>query len=390
MNARVTNVARIPQRQFDPQSLTETMLISIMSTLRSRRRELAQCLPHLIAAMQEFDITNKPRAAAFLATLAQESGELRYFKETGDRKYFQKYEGRITDLGNTHPGDGFKYRGRGAIQITGRFNCEACLKALGLPAGHPEVLEEVENAFRSAGWFWRHNPRRIDLNPLADKGSFLKIQSIVNGTNRKTGKPNHWDQRSEYYGRALRALPDGWTLETGMESIDPLAQRALPHRPGNPLPSLPSPGTDDDVDDHSLAMLSAVDNADIDQGMRPDDPSVVVKPAAPAKERTLKSLVCAVTTALSSLGVAFGAVFTEGVDKLKQNPELVVLISVAMIAILVCHIMYQYRQTKLDLADRAHAKDVTLEMMKIGSDPGRYNVAVMPRAVPPDPDAIGA
>ena len=50
--------------------------------------------------------------------------------------------------------------------------------------------------------------------------------------------------------------------------------------------------------------------------------------------------------------------------------------------------MYQHRQTKLDLADRAHARDVTLETMRIRSDPRRINAEVRPRAVPADPDAL--
>jgi heme/copper-type cytochrome/quinol oxidase subunit 4 len=114
------------------------------------------------------------------------------------------------------------------------------------------------------------------------------------------------------------------------------------------------------------------------------DPPVVVEAAMPAKERSTKSLVSTLTAGLGSVVLTIGALATKGADWLKDNPELVVLFALAIVAIIVCYLLYQHRQTKLDLADRQHAKEVTLETMRIRSDPTLINVEVVPRAVPPE------
>jgi putative chitinase len=81
-------------------------------------------------------------------------------------------------LGNTQPGDGFRYRGRGLIQITGRANYTECGAALGFDLeGEPEKLGEPELAARSAAWFWDSR----SLNDLADNGDFMAITKRING-----------------------------------------------------------------------------------------------------------------------------------------------------------------------------------------------------------------
>jgi putative chitinase len=67
--------------------------------------------PACCATMQRFGITNKLRAAAWLANVAKESGELFYTEEIASGA---AYEGRL-DLGNTQPGDGMRFKGRGYI-----------------------------------------------------------------------------------------------------------------------------------------------------------------------------------------------------------------------------------------------------------------------------------
>ncbi len=110
----------------------------------------------------------------FLAQVGHESGQLRYVREIASG---EAYEGRA-DLGNTSPGDGVKFRGRGLIQITGRRNYVLASLALGLPLlEKPELLEQDEFACRSAGWFWYNN----NLSALADKGLFRLITKRING-----------------------------------------------------------------------------------------------------------------------------------------------------------------------------------------------------------------
>lgn len=174
--------------------------------------ELARIMPHAVSrvgafvaplngAMIDFDINNTAREAAFLAQIAHESGELRYVRELASGETYDT--GRLAvRLGNTPgaDGDGQRYKGRGLIQITGRSNYAACGMALGLDLlAHPELLERVDLACRSAGWFWQDR----GLNELADKGDFLLITKRINGGT------NGWVARVKYYRRAQQVLMGG-------------------------------------------------------------------------------------------------------------------------------------------------------------------------------------
>lgn len=135
-------------------------------------------LPYLEAAMAEFDISTPTRQAAFLAQVGHESGGLHWLVELwGPTASQSRYEMRY-DLGNCKPGDGFKYRGRGLIQLTGRANYEKAGEALGANLiEQPELLGEPELACRSAGWFWKSH----GLNELADAGNYEAITKRING-----------------------------------------------------------------------------------------------------------------------------------------------------------------------------------------------------------------
>jgi len=142
-------------------------------------------------AMAEFEINTKARQAAFIAQIGHESGQLRYVRELASGT---AYEGR-KDLGNTMPGDGVKYKGRGLIQITGKANYVALMMALGIDClEHPEVVEEPVNASRSAAWFWKDR----GLNELADQGNFLAITKRINGgTNGLEDRQALWAKAKE-------------------------------------------------------------------------------------------------------------------------------------------------------------------------------------------------
>jgi putative chitinase len=171
--------------------LTRELLQKIMPKLSDARAD--ECLPYLDEAMVEADITTPKRQATFLAQLAFESGELRFFEEGASGK---QYEGR-RDLGNTEPGDGPRYKGRGPIQLTGRANYRAAGGALGLDLeGNPTRAADVDVGFRVAAWYWTSR----DLNALADAGDFREL------TRRINGGLNGLPQREAYYQRALQVL----------------------------------------------------------------------------------------------------------------------------------------------------------------------------------------
>jgi putative chitinase len=104
--------------------LTIEKLRACMPASGARAPIFVEALNH---AMLEFDIDTPQRQACFLAQIAHESGSLNYVEELASGA---DYEGR-RDLGNTHEGDGKKFKGAGLLQVTGRTNTLACLAALG-------------------------------------------------------------------------------------------------------------------------------------------------------------------------------------------------------------------------------------------------------------------
>jgi putative chitinase len=179
--------------------ITQQQLLQI---LPNARRQAGVFAPVLNTAMQRFQIVGTKRVAAFIAQIGHESGQLVYMREIwGPTPAQSKYEGRA-DLGNTATGDGFKYRGRGLIQVTGRANYAACGEAMGLDLiNHPELLEQPQYACLSAAWFWATH----GLNTLADVGDNANIGSIIN-TGRKGRVPNGAQDREVLYAKALTVL----------------------------------------------------------------------------------------------------------------------------------------------------------------------------------------
>ncbi|HEX8699171.1 MAG TPA: peptidoglycan-binding protein [Myxococcaceae bacterium] len=188
-------LAAAPTRPTDPGpvkgGVSVQQLRQIMPHLSTARAN--EVLPHLNKAMVEAGINTPKRQAAFLAQLAHESAEFRYFEELASGA---AYEGR-KDLGNIHPGDGVRYKGRGPIQLTGRANYRAAGKALGIDLeGNPRRAADVDVGFRTAAWFW--NSR--NLNSYADQGNFREI------TRRINGGFNGLAAREAYYARAKQVL----------------------------------------------------------------------------------------------------------------------------------------------------------------------------------------
>ena len=174
--------------------ITTQQLLQILPNAGAKAGVFA---PVLNTAMGRFQIVGPKRVAAFIAQIGHESGQLRYVREIwGPTPAQARYEGRA-DLGNAVAGDGFKYRGRGLIQITGRANYAACGEALGLDLiKNPELLEQPRYACLSAAWFWATK----GLSSLADAGKFETI------TRRINGGVNGLADRQQLWGKAEKVL----------------------------------------------------------------------------------------------------------------------------------------------------------------------------------------
>lgn len=138
--------------------------------------------PLLAVVCETYGINTPARLAAFLAQIGHESVSFKFVREIASGA---AYEGRA-DLGNTQPGDGERYRGRGLIQVTGRANYRALTERLRARLGvvqvpnfedTPVALEDTRWAALSAGDYWDSR----GLNALADAGDFKKITKKING-----------------------------------------------------------------------------------------------------------------------------------------------------------------------------------------------------------------
>jgi predicted chitinase len=140
----------------DFRPLTTQQLCAIVPTLS--QTTAATLIAPLNRAMQGADINTPAREAAFLAQIAHETGGFRWFRELGSDAYFQRYEGRV-DLGNTQPGDGVRFKGRGFIQITGRTNYQRAGETLGIDLiDNPQLAETPAVGARRPGRFHHHHP----------------------------------------------------------------------------------------------------------------------------------------------------------------------------------------------------------------------------------------
>jgi putative chitinase len=134
----------------------------------------ADCLN---AAMDKYEINTPLRQAHFLSQLGHESESLIYTEELGGEDYFRKYDKRA-DLGNTHAGDGFRYKGRGFIQITGRYNYVSYGNSIQIDfESNPELLAQIPYCADSSGWYWNMK----NLNIFADQNKTIEITRRING-----------------------------------------------------------------------------------------------------------------------------------------------------------------------------------------------------------------
>ena len=189
--------------------------------------DIDKVYPALAAAMEEFEIETPQQIAMFLAQCAHESAYFtqvtenlnysadglnkifpKYFRNAGrDAQQFHRQPEKIANVvyanrmgnGDTASGDGWRYRGRGYIQLTGRNNYADCGEALEMDlVNNPDYLLTPEGAARSAAWFWWQN----DLNDYADKGDIVGCSKRVNGGTIGL------EDRKELYESAMEVFND--------------------------------------------------------------------------------------------------------------------------------------------------------------------------------------
>jgi putative chitinase len=162
----------------------------------------------LVDILPKWKITTPNRVAAFMAQTSHESGNYKTLEENlnygweGLRKTFSRYfptdalakqyerqpekianrvyddANRVNKMGNTAPGDGWKYRGRGIIQLTGKNNYLAFAADIGMTLDQVvEYVQTKKGAIESAAWFWS----KRNINAPADAGDIDKVSTLVNG-----------------------------------------------------------------------------------------------------------------------------------------------------------------------------------------------------------------
>jgi putative chitinase len=177
--------------------------------------------------LPDYEINTPKRIAAFIAQCSHESGGFTALKENLNykpatlRKLFSKYfpndalaeeycakpnkqeaiASRIyasrMGNGNEASGDGYKYCGRGLIQLTGKSNYIAFADSLQIsPEEASDYLATFEGAAQSACWFWESN----NLNQWADKGDILTLTKRINGGTIGL------EDRIKHYEHALHVL----------------------------------------------------------------------------------------------------------------------------------------------------------------------------------------
>ena len=179
----------------------------------------------MVSMFPKYDITTEARVAGFIAQTAHESANYKvlsenlnysakaldaifgkYFKRAGrDAQQYHRQPEKIAntiyanrmDNGNTASGDGWRYRGGGILQLTGKYNYTAFGKSVGMSAEDaPDYVRPKEGAIESACWFWKEN----NINKYCDSNDIVRMTIRING-----GTIGLAD-RKKHYAHALEVL----------------------------------------------------------------------------------------------------------------------------------------------------------------------------------------
>jgi len=183
----------------EPKLETKQLITMQQATAIFLRSPSAKQLLDLNACLVRFEITTHKRMRQFLPQIGHESGGLQWMQEiaTGDA-----YEWR-RDLGNVKPGDGRKYKGAGAIQLTGRANYQAFADHMNdqrIMQGSEFVAAEYP--FTSAGFWWMMN----GINSLVDAGANVEQISRMVNLGGANGTIRGLGDRLAYYARASKVF----------------------------------------------------------------------------------------------------------------------------------------------------------------------------------------
>ncbi len=188
----------------------------LMSPTSLSTERLAELLPAYSQCLVECDCDTGPRIAMHGAQLGHESVGLRYFVELwGPTAAQSGYEGRV-DLGNTQPGDGYRFRGRGPVQVTGRHNYtvlsqwafdQGLVPSPTFFVDDPDQLASDTYGFIGVTWYWT---TQRPMNDAADAHDIVRATQYVNGgQNGITDRTNRYQHALSLGDQLLQLLTEG-------------------------------------------------------------------------------------------------------------------------------------------------------------------------------------
>jgi len=202
-------------------NLTESSLVKMLP----RNKNIGDLLTALNSVLPKYEINTVNRVAGFLAQCGHESLDFtvlkenlnysaealnrvfpKYFKNAGrDANLYARNPEKIANVvyanrlgnGDTASGDGWRYRGRGAIQLTGKSNYAEFAKSIGKTLEETVAyLETMEGAIESACWFWKTR----NLNQTCDNNDIVLMTKKVNGGT------NGIEERTKHYNNNKKIL----------------------------------------------------------------------------------------------------------------------------------------------------------------------------------------
>ena len=223
------------------------LTVEQLALILPNNKEISQWHDAMLKVFPKYDITSQKRIASFLAQTGHESLDYtilsenlnysskglntvfpKYFKNAGrDANSYARQPEKIANIvyanrmgnGNTESGDGWKYRGRGIIQLTGYDNYKAFADYIGKSVGETiSYIQTKEGAVESAAWFW--NTR--NLNKVSDSGDVTAVTKLINGGTHGL------EDRVKRYNNAIRILNSDSIPPTMQVSEDIKIKNKLP------------------------------------------------------------------------------------------------------------------------------------------------------------------